>query len=579
MWGPVLLAPDRSRFRLWAPGCETVTLEIDGGDSVSMMRDDDGWFEAEAPVGAEGRYRFRISDELAVPDPASRAQADDVHGWSVVVDRDAYCWRTDDWRGRPWEETILYECHPGVTGGFTGMIETLPALVELGVTAIELMPVNAFSGTRNWGYDGVLPYAPAAAYGTPDELKALIDHAHGLGLSVFLDVVYNHFGPDGNYLPAIAPIFFDEARHTPWGAAIDFKRDAVAHYFIDNARMWIEEYRFDGLRFDAVHAIEDNDFLDRLAREIRAGAGDRNVHLVLENESNDAERLNDEHYDAQWNDDFHNVLHVLLTDESGAYYQDFADRPAERLARCLGEGFIYQGEGSPNHDGEPRGKPSAHLPPTRFVSFLQNHDQVGNRALGERLTLLADTPRLKAATALLLLCPQIPMLFMGEETGSVSPFLFFTDFHDELADAVREGRRKEFAKFPAFADPEQREKIPDPNARATFDASRVMPGDEAADWRDFYRSLIAIRRDRIVPALAAATAIGADAIGDAADDKAVIARWRLGDGATLTLVLNLGAAMVRADVPGAVPIAVVGTGLVDGALAPASLVAWLEPAA
>ena len=579
LWGPVLLAPDRTRFRLWAPGCETVTLEIDGGDSVPMTRDDEGWFAAEAPVGAGARYRFRISDDLAIPDPASRAQADDVHGWSIVVDRDAYLWRTDDWRGQPWEETILYECHPGVTGGFTGMIETLPALVELGVTAIELMPVNAFSGTRNWGYDGVLPYAPAAAYGTPDELKALIDHAHGLGLSVFLDVVYNHFGPDGNYLPAIAPTFFDEARHTPWGAAIDFKRDAVAHYFIDNARMWIEEYRFDGLRFDAVHAIEDNDFLDRLAREIRAGAGDRNVHLVLENESNDAERLNDEHYDAQWNDDFHNVLHVLLTDESGAYYQDFADRPAERLARCLGEGFIYQGEGSPNHDGKPRGKPSAHLPPTRFVSFLQNHDQVGNRALGERLTRLTDTPRLKAAAALLLLCPQIPMLFMGEETGSVSPFLFFTDFHDELADAVREGRRKEFAKFPAFADPEQREKIPDPNARETFDVSRAMPGDEAADWRDFYRSLIAIRRDRIVPALAGATAIGADAIGDAADDKAVIARWLLGDGATLTLVLNLGAAMVSVETPDAVPIAVVGTGLVDRALAPASLVAWLEPAA
>ena len=574
-WGPSLLAPDRTRFRLWAPGCDTVTLEIDGGESRTMARDADGWFDVEAAVGAGARYRFRVSDDLVIPDPASRRQADDVHGWSVVVDPDSYRWQTTDWRGRPWKETILYECHPGVMGGFGGVADALPALAELGVTAIELMPVAAFSGTRNWGYDGVLPYAPAAAYGTPDDLKALIDRAHGLGLGVFLDVVYNHFGPDGNYLPGIAPDFFDADRHTPWGDAIAFKREEVAHYFIDNARMWIEEYRFDGLRFDAVHAIEDNAFLDRLAAEIRAGAGDRHVHLVLENESNDAERLSDRQFDAQWNDDFHNVLHVLLTGERGAYYQDFADRPAERLARCLGEGFIYQGEGSPNHDGKPRGKPSGHLPPTRFVSFLQNHDQVGNRALGERLILLADPARLKAATALLLLAPQIPLLFMGEETGSGSPFLFFTDFHDELADAVREGRRKEFAKFPAFADPEQREKIPDPNARGTFEASRAKAGEAEADWRDFYRSLIAIRRDRIIPALGGAEAIGANAIGDGA----VFARWRLDDGAVLTLALNLGKDMAAIAAPDAVPLATIGTGLVDGALAPASLVGWLEPAA
>ena len=575
LWGPTLLAPDRTRFRLWAPGCEAVTLEIDGGAAIAMARDDDGWCEAEAMVGAGARYRFRVSDDLAIPDPASRAQAGDVHGWSIVVDPAAYRWQTDGWLGRPWEETILYECHPGTMGGFAGIAEALPALAELGITAIELMPVAAFSGKRNWGYDGVLPYAPASAYGTPDDLKALIDRAHGLGLMMFLDVVYNHFGPDGNYLPGIAPAFFDEARHTPWGDAIAFQRDEVAHYFIDNARMWIEDYRFDGLRFDAVHAIEDNGFLDRLAAEIRAGAGDRHVHLVLENESNDAERLSDEQFDAQWNDDFHNVLHCLLTGEDGAYYQDFADHPAERLARCLGEGFIYQGEGSANHDGKPRGKPSGHLPPTRFVSFLQNHDQVGNRALGERLLLLTEPARLKAATALLLLCPHIPMLFMGEEAGSRTPFLFFTDFHDELADAVREGRRKEFAKFPAFADPEQRETIPDPNAVATFEASRAAPGDDGATWRDFYRSLIALRADRIVPHLAGAAALGAEVVGE----KAVVARWTLGDGATLTIALNLGEAMVPVAAPSAMPLSIVGTGLIDQTLAPASCVAWLEAAA
>ncbi len=571
MWGPELLAANRTRFRLWAPGCETVTLEIDAGEAVAMTRDADGWFATEAPVGAGARYRFRVADDLAIPDPASRAQAGDVHGWSIVVDPAGYRWRSEDWRGRPWEETILYECHPGVMGGFAGVARALPALADLGITAIELMPVAAFSGTRNWGYDGVLAYAPAAAYGTPEDLKALVDAAHGLGLGVFLDVVYNHFGPDGNYLPTIAPAFFDEARHTPWGAAIAFGREEVAHFFIDNARMWIEQYRFDGLRFDAVHAIADNRFLDRLAAEVRRGAGDRPVHLVLENESNDPDRLGDLQFDAQWNDDFHNVLHVLLTDEDGAYYQDFADRPAERLARCLSEGFIYQGEGSPNHDGKPRGKPSAHLPPTRFVAFLQNHDQVGNRALGERLPLLTDTAKLKAATALLLLCPQIPLLFMGEEEGSVSPFLFFTDFHDELADAVREGRRKEFAKFPAFADPEQREKIPDPNAHETFKASRAQPGDDAAAWRDLYRRLIALRHERIVPGLAGAAATGADVFGD----KAVIARWRLGDGATLTLALNLGDAAVAVEAPAAAVLVRIGGGVADGALAPASLVAWL----
>jgi len=262
---------------------------------------------------------------------------------------------------------------------------------------------------------------------------------------------------------------------------------------------------------------------------------DRHVHLVLENERNDAARLRDGAFDAQWNDDFHNTLHVLLTGETGAYYGDFADRPADRLARCLAEGFVYQGEPSPNHDGAPRGTPSAHLAPMRFVAFLQNHDQVGNRAFGERLTRLAEPDRLRAATALLLLVPQIPLLFMGDIDGSETPFLFFTDFHDELADAVREGRRTEFAKFDAFADPDARARIPDPNARATFDASRPQPGPDAASSRAFYRELIALRQTRIVPHLAGTMAIGAAATGDAA----VSARWRLGDGSILTVAIDL----------------------------------------
>jgi maltooligosyltrehalose trehalohydrolase len=525
---------------------------------------------AQAAPGA--RYRYRLASGLAVPDPAARAQASDVHGWSLVTDRQSYAWRHDGWRGRPWRETVVQELHCGVLGGFAGVAARLPALAELGVTAVQLMPVNAFSGERNWGYDGVLPYAPARAYGSTDELKALVDETHRLGLMIFLDVVYNHFGPDGNYLPTYAPGFFDETRQTPWGAAIAFDREPVARFFIDNAIYWLTEFRFDGLRFDAVHAIDNPGFLDRMARECRAAIGAREVHLILENEANDADRLT-RGFTAQWNDDFHNVLHVLLAGETQAYYRDFAERPAERLARCLAEGFIYQGEGSPNHDGKPRGTPSGHLPPTAFVSFLQNHDQVGNRALGERLTSLVEPERLRAAYGLLLLSPQIPLLFMGEEDGSTSPFLFFTDFHDELADAVREGRRREFAKFPAFADPAQRERIPDPNALATFEASRPQVGPDAQAWRVLTRDLLATRAAQLVPHLDDCESLGAEALGDAA----VVACWRLGP-KKLTVALNLGAEPVAADAPSSPPLFLLGQADDEG-LHPASFVAWLEPLA
>ena len=566
------LSPDgQARFRIWAPAKSRAVLELDGRDPLPMQATGDGWFEVQAPGAAGARYRYRF-DELAVPDPASRAQADDVHGFSLVVDPRAYPWRTPDWRGRPWRETVLYELHAGLFGGFEGVAERLPALKALGVTAVELMPIADFPGRRNWGYDGVLPYAPDAAYGSPDQLKALVDRAHELGLMIFLDVVYNHFGPDGAYLHAYAPQTFREDLHTPWGGAIDFRRREVRDYFTQNALYWINEYRFDGLRLDAVHAIGEQDWLTEMAHAVREAAGPgRHVHLVLENEHNTAEHLRGP-FDAQWNDDFHNVVHVLLTGETGGYYQDFAERPAERLARCLSEGFIYQGEGSPNHDGAPRGGPSADLPPIAFVSFLQNHDQVGNRAMGERLIELAHPQALRAATALMLLCPQIPLLFMGEETGSRSPFLFFTDFHDELADAVREGRRREFAKFAEFSDPERRARIPDPNAETTFERSRPLPGDDAEAWRAFYTELLALRRERIVPHLDEARAEGAQALGD----KAVCARWRLGDGAQLTVALNLDEGEVAwPDAPLAQPLYVVGEVAPCG-LAGRSFAAWLE---
>lgn len=565
-FGPRLEA-DGAVFRLWAPDAGVVRLLIDAEPPREMARGANGVWSLAASARPGALYRFEVDGALA-PDPASRFQPADVDGPSQLVDETAYAWRHPDWPGRPWEETVLYEAHLGALGGYRGLAERLPALAELGITAIELMPIADFPGQRNWGYDGVLPFAPDSAYGPRDGLKALVDEAHGLGLMVFLDVVYNHFGPHGNWLPAYAKGFFDPRVETPWGAAIDFSRPEARGFFTENALYWLEAFRFDGLRFDAVHAIEDRSWLSELAATARARFPSRHIHLVCENEANEAELMR-RGFDAQWSDDFHNAMHVLLTGETHAYYADFADRPAERLARALAEGFVYQGEGSPHHGGAPRGHPSTDLPPTAFVSFLQNHDQVGNRALGERLTRLAQPGALRAAIALMLLCPQIPMLFMGEEVGAREPFLFFTDFAGDLAAAVREGRRREFAHAPGFGGEAARDAIPDPNAAATFEASRwSCAAPDAEDWRGLIKRLLALRHRHIIPRLKGARAIGAEAIGR----RAVLARWRLGDGAVLTLATNLDAASVAADPPPENPL----FGSPSGAAVPGeTTLAWL----
>lgn len=536
LWGPRPVAPGLTRFPLWAPDCKQVALEIEGLPPVAMTAEPDGWFTAEAPVGPGAHYRFRVRPDLAVPDPASRQQALDVHGFSVVTAPAEFTWQRGDWSGRPWHETVLYELHVGAMGGFAGVEEVLPRLRDLGVTAIELMPIAAFPGQRNWGYDGVLPFAPHPGYGTPEALKRLVDAAHDLDLMMILDVVYNHFGPDGAYLHAYAKPFFDVARPTGWGAAIAFREPAVAAYFEENARYWLEEFRFDGLRFDAVHAIEPEAWLQALPAKLRAACPGRHIHLILENEHNAARLLRpnaaSDGFDAQWNDDGHNALHAMLTGEHESYYAPFAKHSSAKVARVLAEGFVFQGPPAP------RGEPSAHLPPTAFVLFLQNHDQVGNRAFGERLTQLVPRGALAAATALLLLSPQIPLLFMGEEWGATAPFLFFTDHHPELAPLVREGRRREFARFAAFADPDMRDRIPDPNAEATFAASIANPAEADASPHDetlaLHRRLLAIRHREIMPRLQGAKALDAEAIGAAS----VLARWRLGDGTVLTIAMN-----------------------------------------
>ncbi|MDB5842246.1 MAG: treZ, partial [Herminiimonas sp.] len=382
-FGAQLLAPDRTRFRLWAPSAKAVSVELSGLAPAPLAPQADGWYQAEVRCGAGTRYKYRVcaqdGSELAVPDPASRAQDGDVHDASIVVDPQAYEWRNPSWSGRPWHETVLYELHAGAFGGFDGVAARLPELAALGITAVELMPIADFPGARNWGYDGVLPFAPDAAYGTPEQLKSLIDTAHELGMMVFLDVVYNHFGPDGNYLGAYAAPFFRDDINTPWGQAIDFRRREVRDFFTANALYWLQEYRFDGLRFDAVHAISEQDWLPEMAQRVRAAIDPRrHIHLVLEHDGNAASLLGatpekGRLFDAQWNDDSHHVLHVMLTGEDGGYYEDYAQGASSRLARCLAEGFVYQGEPSPHRNGEPRGETSAHLPPTSFVMFLQNH--------------------------------------------------------------------------------------------------------------------------------------------------------------------------------------------------------------
>ncbi|PIB55183.1 malto-oligosyltrehalose trehalohydrolase [Pseudomonas sp. 2995-1] len=539
--GAIMLDAQHTRFALWAPDAFYVSVELEDGKSVAMLPQAEGWFEVEIKCPEGTRYRYNIDGEKDVPDPASRAQACDVHGWSRVVDPLAYKWRHSQWQGRPWHEAVIYELHVGAMGGYAGVEKHLPRLAELGVTAIELMPLAQFPGERNWGYDGVLPYAPHSSYGTPEQLKHLIDSAHEHGLAVILDVVYNHFGPDGNYLGQYAQGFFREDVHTPWGAGIDFERREVRHFFLDNALMWLMEYRFDGLRLDAVHAIDNPGFLQQLAQRVRQQVDTgRHVWLVLENEFNQASLLEHD-FDAQWNDDGHNALHVLLTGETDAYYSDFAADTTAKLARCLGEGFIYQGETT--RHGHTRGEPSAHLPPSAFVLFLQNHDQIGNRALGERLHQLCSPQALKAATTLLLLSPMIPLMFMGDEVNAKEPFLFFTDHHGELAEAVREGRRNEFADFTAFQDPERRERIPDPNALPTFQQSNPTFTD--SEQAQFYRQLLSLRHRHLVPHLPGSVALGAQVLADGA----VTARWRLGNGSLLQIDLNLSATPVNHPAP------------------------------
>jgi 1,4-alpha-glucan branching enzyme/maltooligosyltrehalose trehalohydrolase len=562
------LTPQGARFRLWAPGCHQVNLCLGDGAHeavLPMAAAGDDWFELNVPGAGPGtRYRYEVNGGLRVPDPASRFNPDDVHAASEVIDPAAFDWHDGAWRGRPWEEAVVYELHVGTfspEGSFAGVAARLDYLAELGVTAIELMPVADFPGARNWGYDGVLPFAPDSRYGRPEALKALVQAAHAKGLMVLLDVVYNHFGPEGNYLHVYAKPFFSDRHHTLWGAAINFDGPdsrPVREFFIHNALYWLAEYHFDGLRLDAVHAIVDDSephILDELAQRAHAAIGPgRRVHLILENDANEARHLGPGRYAAQWNDDIHHALHVLTTGETDGYYADYAEAPIRHLGRCLAHGFAYQGEVSVYRGHAPRGEPSAHLPPQAFVSFLQNHDQVGNRAFGERIGRLAPAPALRAAAAVYLLAPAIPLLFMGEEFAAATPFPFFCDFGADLRDAVTAGRRREFSRFARFTDAAAQAAIPDPNAAETFAAARLdwdsFRDGERAAWLAHYRGLLKLRRDLVVPRLRGMG--GHAARFEVLAPNALKVEWRLGDGSMLRLVANFShESMHTAAPPGA----------------------------
>ncbi|MGY5367857.1 malto-oligosyltrehalose trehalohydrolase [Enterobacter oligotrophicus] len=557
-WGAEFISDDVVRFRVWAEGQKTLTLRLAEKD-IPMVAAGDGWFQVDVTgVNHGAEYQFVLQDGMTIPDPASRAQKGDVNGPSVVIDSRVSHHVSQAWKGRPWEETVIYELHVGTftqEGTFRAAIDKLPWLAELGITQLEVMPVSQSGGTRGWGYDGVLLYAPHSAYGTPDDFHAFIDAAHGLGLSVVLDIVLNHFGPEGNYLPLLSPAFFHQDRMTPWGNGIAYDVEPVRQYITEAPLFWLTEYHLDGLRFDAIDQIIDSSethILQAIAERIREVIPERHIHLTTEDSRNVIflhprdEQGKTPLFTAEWNDDFHNAAHVFATGETHAYYQDFAFEPEKKFARALTEGFVYQGEIS-LQTGKSRGVECHTQPPTFFVDFIQNHDQIGNRAQGDRLITLAGPDKTRVLLAALLLSPHIPLLFMGEEYGETHPFLFFTDFHGDLANAVREGRAKEFTGHAGHD-----ESVPDPNAISTFLRSKLdwnkATTDEGKAWLRLTRNLLLLRHRYIVPLLRQTGAVEGSVLQ--AVPGMVAVSWRFPSG-TLSLALNIGKKSVELpELPG-----------------------------
>ncbi|MBC2771708.1 malto-oligosyltrehalose trehalohydrolase [Rhizobium sp. AQ_MP] len=540
-WGAEYTAAGEVRFRIWASGVQMLGLRL-MDEEVPMSPAGDGWWELLATNIAPGTvYSFVLPDGTRVPDPAARALAGDVHGPSLIVDPTAYRWKNSSWKGRPWSQAAVYEIHIGTfteEGTFAAAAEKLPVLAELGVTVVQVMPVAAFGGRRGWGYDGVLLYTPHPAYGSPDDMKAFIDQAHGLGLMVMLDVVYNHLGLDGNYLKSYAPDLFS-TEGTPWGPRPDVSKLPMRDFVIENALYWLEEFALDGLRFDAVDRIDDDssaiNIMEEMARTIRERSPERHIHLVVEDGrciTRLHERRDDNSvalYDGVWNDGYHHLVHAWATGEHGGHYKVFAEDFWPRIARTLASGFALQGERIEEKGNQPIGEPSGHLPPTTFVNFLQNHDQIGNRGRGDRLWSLIEPDLAERLMAMLLLAPQIPMIFMGDEFRSKGRFYFFSDYPPELKQGSPEDRLREARAF--GSDDLKLEDIRDPNDCETFTASKLDWGEAQTERgmaaRSFCQRLLEKRRQHLFPLL--------DNVGGGvghvlmAQDGKLAVDWQLGE--------------------------------------------------
>ena len=530
---------DGVRFSVWAPQPRQIELVLHDGRAAGthpLARNDEGAHDTWVRGAAAGdRYGYALDGAPPLPDPASRFQPDGVHGPSQIVDPCGFTWHDQRWRTRSALDLIVYELHVGTftsAGTFASARERLPYLRDLGVTAIELMPVADFAGNRNWGYDGVALFAPSRAYGTPDDLRRLVDGAHAHGLSVILDVVYNHLGPEGAYLPRFSASYFTDRHHTPWGQAIDLDGPhsaSVRRFIVDNACHWVREYHVDGLRLDATHALIDDSpkhIVQEIAESVRAEAG-RHILVHAEDHRNLAEMIEDPAVggwglDGVWADDFHHVVRSMVAGDRHGYYADFAGHSRE-LATIIEDGWLYSGEHSVHMD-KPRGTPSVRVPMHRFVVCVQNHDQVGNRAMGDRLHATIPPETWRAVSVLLLTAPMTPLLFMGQEWAASTPFQYFTDLSPDLGKLVTEGRRREFAQFPEFSDPVTWQRIPDPQAERTFADSRLRweetSGEHHARCLALYRALLALRLEH--QALRASDRTAGCAVSP--DDETIVVR-------------------------------------------------------
>ena len=538
--------------RVWAPACRSieVLLERAGGgrQTVQLDREEHGFFSGAVDARAGDRYWLRLDGDRLRPDPASRFQPDGPHGPSQIVDPSAFPWSDGAWRGVQPDGQVIYEMHVGTftaAGTWRAAAEQLPHLSDLGVTIVEMMPIADFAGEFGWGYDGVDLYAPTRLYGTPDDLRAFVDRAHALGLGVILDVVYNHLGPDGNFLAEFSRDYFTDRYRNDWGQALNFEGPAPARaFFVDNAAYWIDEFHFDGLRLDAtqdIHDVSREHVIASLVRRARAAAGERPIFIVAENEPQDtrlvrAPGAGGYGVDALWNDDFHHTAVVALTGRREAYYTDYKGSVQE-LISCARFGYLYQGQWY-HWQKQRRGQPGLDLPPHAFVAYLENHDQLANTAFGERLHQMASPARMRALTALLLLGPGTPMLFQGQEFATSSPFLYFADHKPELNEGIRSGRREFLSQFPSISDPEVQAALPSPVDRSTFERSRLDLSDRERHRAayDLHRDLLKLRHtDPVLHRAGAARPEGA-----VLAPEACLLRYQGGEDGDRLLLVNLG---------------------------------------